>query len=73
MILPLEFSFGYIKDLIHGSNINDPAASKCSVTAVLSISEDEEKRFQRIVKVSGNDAISDYRIDGKVAFRFWVD
>ncbi|XP_055336538.1 structural maintenance of chromosomes protein 1A-like [Paramacrobiotus metropolitanus] len=55
-----------LNELVHGSNVNDPAAKTCSVTAVLRIGEEDEKRFQRTVRVSaGTDATSEYRIDGK--------
>ncbi|GAU91556.1 hypothetical protein RvY_03785 [Ramazzottius varieornatus] len=62
-----------LNELIHGSNVQDPASSKCSVTAVLSV-KDDEIRFQRIVKVSGNDAVSDYKIDGtSVSYKKYLE
>ena len=51
-----------LSDLIHGASIGQPVSKTASVTAVMTLENETEKKFTRIVHGSS----SEYRINGDV-------
>lgn len=52
-----------LSDLIHGASIGQPVSRTASVTAIITLENEVQKKFTRIVHGSS----SEYRIDGDVS------